>query len=182
MKLSLAVLEARFNGVVHDRAQAKVLARQVTGLVDGTDWETTARYEGCGQATRKRQITDKRGKVREIEVTLYGWKRLVMIEVRTNIPPAAKVVQLQDHEASLTREWVTPAQVNLAPHARLCRVVFDRGFWDGADLGGLAAAETGGRPPRAHGGPRAGEAPRAETARHRRRGRYGVDDLRPVGP
>ena len=115
MKLSLAVLEARFNGVVHDRAQAKVLARQVTGLVDGTDWETTARYEGCGQATRKRQITDKQGKVREIEVTLYGWKRLVMIEVRTNIPPAAKVVQLQDHEASLTREWVTPAQVNLAP-------------------------------------------------------------------
>jgi len=40
--------------------------------VDATDLETTGRYEGCGQATRKRKVTDKLGHVHEIEVTVYG--------------------------------------------------------------------------------------------------------------
>ncbi len=49
----------------------------------------------------------------------------------------AKVVQMQDHEALLTRALVTQAQKNLADHARLRRVRCDRGFLDGADLGWL---------------------------------------------
>lgn len=143
VKLSLGAMEAFFNGVVQDLAKARVFAQQVTGILDGTDLETTARYEGCGQATRKRKITDKRGKVREIEVTVYGWKLLVMIEVRTKLPLAAKVVPIQDHEATLTRELVSQARANLAPHARLSRVVFDRGFLDGADLWWLAQQDLG---------------------------------------
>ena len=70
VKLSLTAMEAFLNGVVQALATAGVFARQVTGILDGTDLETTARYEGCGQVTRKRKITDKRGKVREIEVTV----------------------------------------------------------------------------------------------------------------
>ena len=70
VKLSLTAMEAFLNGVVQDLAKAGVFVRQVTGILDGTDLETTARYEGCGQVTRKRKITDKRGKVREIEVTV----------------------------------------------------------------------------------------------------------------
>jgi Transposase DDE domain len=143
VKLSLEAMAAFLNGVVQDLAQAKVFARQVTGIVDGTDLETTARYEGCGQATRKQKLMDKRGKVREIEVTVYGWKLLVMIEVRTKIPLAAKVVQIQDHEASFTRALVRQAQANLARHTRLRRVVFDRGFLDGADLWWLAQQDLG---------------------------------------
>lgn len=134
VKLSLSAMEAFLNGVVQDLATSGVLPRQVTGIVDGTDLETTARYEGCGQVTRKRKITDKRGKVHQIEVTVYGWKLIVMIEAITKIPLAAKVVQIQDHEALFTRALVTQAQKNLADHARLRRVLFDRGFLDGADL------------------------------------------------
>ncbi len=96
VKLSLTAMEAFLNGVVQDLAKAGVFVRQVTGILDGTDLETTARYEGCGQVTRQRQITDKRGKVREIEVTVYGWKLLVLIEARTKLPLAAKVVKIQD--------------------------------------------------------------------------------------
>jgi len=138
VKLSLTAMEAFLNGVVQDLAKAGVFARHVTGILDGTDVETTARYEGCGQATRPRKVTDKRGKVREIEVTVYGWKLLVMIDARTKIPLAAKVVQIQDHEAPFTRALVTQARTNLADHARLRRVLFDRGFLDGADLWWLA--------------------------------------------
>lgn len=54
-------------------------------MLDGTDLETTAQYEGCGQATRRRKVTDKGGKVGEIEVTVYGWKLIVLIEATTKI-------------------------------------------------------------------------------------------------
>jgi hypothetical protein len=57
-----------------------------------------------------------------------------LIEARTKIPLAATVVPLQEHEVLSLRALVTQAQTNLAGHARLHKLVFDRGFWDGADL------------------------------------------------
>jgi hypothetical protein len=134
VKLSLTAMDACLNGVVQDLAKAGVFVRQVTGMLEGTARETTARYEGGGQVTRKRKITDKRGKGRAIEVTVYGWKRLVLIEARTKIPLAAKVVQIQDHEALFTRDRVTQARTTLADHACLRRMLLDRAFVDGADL------------------------------------------------
>src|SRR6266511_604651 len=84
--LNVRDLEALFNGVIRALAQTGVFATKVTGIVDATDLETTAQYAGCGQVTRKRKVTDKRGKVHEIEVTVYGWKLIVLIEARTKIP------------------------------------------------------------------------------------------------
>jgi hypothetical protein len=70
VKLNLRDLEALFNRVIEALANAGVFAAKVTGIVDATDLETTAQYEGCGQVTRTRKITDKRGHVHEIEVTV----------------------------------------------------------------------------------------------------------------
>jgi hypothetical protein len=70
VKLRLAAMAAFLNGIIQDLAHAGVLARQVPGILEGTALETTARYEGCGQATRQRKVTDKRGKGHESEVTL----------------------------------------------------------------------------------------------------------------
>jgi len=47
-----------------------VPAPTVADIVDVTDLETTAQYEGYGQVTHKRQVTDTRGKRSEIEVTV----------------------------------------------------------------------------------------------------------------
>ncbi len=138
VKLNVRDLEALFNGVIRALAKAEVFAAKVTGLVDATDLETTEHYVGCGQVTRKRKITDKRGKVHEIEVTVYGWKLIVLIEARTKIPLAAKVVPIQEHETLSLRALVTQACTNLAGHARLHKVVFDKGFLDGVDLWWLA--------------------------------------------
>jgi hypothetical protein len=44
------------------------------------------------------------------------------------------VVLIQEHETLSLRALVTQARTNLAGHARLHKVVFDRGFLDGADL------------------------------------------------
>ena len=134
VQLNVHHLEALFNGVIRALAKAGVLAAKLTGIVDATDLETTAQYEGCGQVTRKRKITDKRGHVHEIEVTVYGWKLMVLIDARTKIPLAARVVPIQEHETLSLRALVTQARTNLAGHARLHKVVFDKGFLDGSDL------------------------------------------------
>jgi hypothetical protein len=134
VKLNLRDLEALFNRVIRALAKTGVLVTKVTGIVDATDLETTAQYEGCGQVTRKRKITDKRGHVHEIEVTIYGWKLIVLMDAATKIPVAGKVVPIHEHEVLSMRALVTQAQTNLAGHARLHKVVFDRGFLDGADL------------------------------------------------
>jgi hypothetical protein len=86
VKLNLRQLEALFNGTIRALVQAGLFGKKVTGMVDATDVETTERYEGCGQATRTRKITDKYGTVHEIEVTVYGWKVIVLIDAQTKIP------------------------------------------------------------------------------------------------
>jgi hypothetical protein len=134
VKLRLAAMEACLNGIIQDLAQAGVLARQVTGILEGTALETTPRYEGCGQATRQRKVTDKRGKGHEIEVTVYGGKLRVLIEAMTKIPLAAKGGQIQDHEVSFPRALVTQARPHLGAHARLRGGLFARGCLDGAAL------------------------------------------------
>ena len=134
VKLNLRELEAVFNGAIRALAKAGVFRAKVTGVADGTDLETTQRYSGCGQVTRKVRIEDKRGQVHEIEVTVYGWKVLLMIDAATKIPLAVKVGPIAEHETHWTRALVTQAQANLGSYAHLDKVVFDKGFLDGTDL------------------------------------------------
>ena len=134
VQLNLRDLAAWFNGTIRALAKAGIFGAKVTGIVDATDLETTAAYEGCGQVTRTRKITDKHGHVREIEVTVYGWKPIVLIDAMTKIPLAVKVVPIHEHEVLSMRALVTQARANLTGFTRLHKLVFDRGFLDGADL------------------------------------------------
>jgi Transposase DDE domain len=134
VKWHLRNLEGVFNGAIRALAKAGVFGAKVTGIMDGTDLETTERYTGCGQVTRAVRIEDTRGQVHEIEVTVYGWKVLLVIDAVTKIPLAVKVGQIQEHETHWTRALVTQARTNLAGYARLRKVVFDKGFLDGTDL------------------------------------------------
>jgi len=131
VKCNLRALEALFHGVIRALAKAGGFGKQATGSADGTDVETTARYADGGQATRQVHIQDKRGQVHAIEVTVYGWKVLILIDAATKIPLAVKVGKIEAHETHGTRALVTQARAKRAGHARLHKVVFDRGFWDG---------------------------------------------------
>ena len=134
VKLNLRDLEGVFNGAIRALAQAGVFGKQVTGIADGTDLDTTQRYTGCGQVTRQVRLEDKLGKMQAIQVTVYGWKVLLLIDAVTKIPLAVKVGQIQEHEALWARALVTQARMNLAGSARLAKVVFDKGFLDGTTL------------------------------------------------
>jgi hypothetical protein len=131
---NLRNLEAVCKGAIRALAKAGVFGGKVTGIADGTDLETTARSTGCGQVTRKVRIEDKRGKVHAIEVTVYGWKVLRLIDAATKIPLAVNVGQIQEHEALWTRALVTQARLHLQGYARLHKVIFDQGFLDGTTL------------------------------------------------
>jgi len=80
------------------------------------------------------RVEDKRGQVHELEVTVYGWKVLLLIDAATKIPLAVKVGKSHEHETHWTRALVTQARANLAGAARLYKIVFDQGFLDGTDL------------------------------------------------
>jgi Transposase DDE domain len=134
VKWNLRELEAMFNGAIRALAKAGVFGANVTGIADGTDLETTERYSGCGQVTRKVRIEDKRGQVHEIDVTVYGWKVLLVMDAATKIPLAVKLGKIQEHETHWTRALVTQARANLAGCARLHKLIFDKGFLDGTDL------------------------------------------------
>src|SRR5262249_7914281 len=134
VKWNLRDLEVVFNGAIRALAKAGVFGKQVTGIVDGTDLETTEHYRGCGQATPTVRMEDKHRQKHEIEVTVYGWKVLLLIDAATKIPLAVKVGPIQEHETHWTRALITHARTNLAGAAHLHKVVFDKGFLDGTDL------------------------------------------------
>src|SRR5262245_40752869 len=134
VKWDLRDLEMVFNGAIWALAAAGVFRATITGIADGTDLETTERYAGCGQVTRTVRLEDKQGKVHAIDVTVYGWKVLLLIDAVTKIPLAVKVGPMQEHEALWARALVTQARMHLAGYARLAKVVFAKGFWDGPTL------------------------------------------------
>jgi hypothetical protein len=134
VKWNLRDLEAVFNGSIRALAKAGVFGAKVSGIADGTDLETTEHDTGRGQVTRMVRSEDTRGRMHEIEVTVYGWKVFLLIDAATKIPLAVKVGQIQEHEALWTRALVTQARLNLQGYARLHKVVFDQGFLDGTTL------------------------------------------------
>jgi hypothetical protein len=131
VKLKLRDLAFVFNGAIRALAKAGVFSKQVTGMADGTDLETTERDTGCGQVTRQVRLEDTWGKVHEIEVTVYGWNVFLVIDAVTKMPWAVNVGQIQAPEALWARALVTQARLNLAGDARLSQVVFDQGCLDG---------------------------------------------------
>jgi hypothetical protein len=96
--------------------------------------ETTERSAGGGQVTRTGRLEETRGQGHAIEVTVYGWQVLLLIDAVPKMPLAVTVGPLQAHEALWTRALVTQARLHLQGDARLHTVIFATGFWDGPTL------------------------------------------------
>jgi Transposase DDE domain len=65
---------------------------------------------------------------------VYGFTLIVLIDAWTKMPLAAQVVPIHEHEVLSMWALVTQARTNLAGHALLRKVVFDKAFLDGVDL------------------------------------------------
>jgi hypothetical protein len=134
VKISPEEVERLFNEGIRMLVREGFYGKEIDSAVDATDIETTEKYEGCGQVVRKKKVVDKRGKEKEIEVTVYGWKLLVVWCIRTRMPLAIKVMKINEHESEHLVDLVKQAQANVAGYAGIRRTVLDRGFLDGKDL------------------------------------------------
>ena len=56
VKLHVRDQDAVLNGAIRPLAKAVIVGQRVKGMADGTDLETTDRYRGCGQVTRRRGL------------------------------------------------------------------------------------------------------------------------------
>ncbi len=125
---------AFFNGCIRCLAVLGLFAAQVTGVVDGTRIETTDKYEGHGTLKVERRKRQKGGSWVTMIEYWFGWKLVALMDLGTRIPLAVKVIKIEAYEG----EWLVPliqqAQANLGGHARIVKVVADRGYLDGVDL------------------------------------------------
>jgi hypothetical protein len=85
VKWQLRDLQGVCNGAIRTLAKAGIFGAKVTGMMDGTNLEAIERYSGCGQMTRPVRIEDTRGQGHAIEVTIYDWKVLLMIDAVTKM-------------------------------------------------------------------------------------------------
>ena len=101
--------------------------------LDATDLETTANYAGAGVKKYTQHKVTKDKQVVEVERLAYGFKVLIVYEVRLRLVVAAKVVPIQEHESKYTLTLVRQAIKNLGDGV-LRVLLIDRGFLDGQAL------------------------------------------------
>ena len=134
VKIPFKVIEKLFNEVVKLLAGRGVFPQRLSVIIDPTDIRTTPKYKGCGSVTRKKRVRDKAGKWKEIEITVWGWKLMVIFYGQKKIPLAAKLLKIQEHESNYTIELIKMAQKNIAPYSKIVRIKMDRGHLDGKAL------------------------------------------------
>jgi hypothetical protein len=134
-KLGEQELDQLFNQMVRHLARQGFFQGALLVALDGSKLPTPKSYEGCGKLKQTRSVKIKGQKETATqEYYVYGWKVLVLIEVRTRLPLAVKVVQIQEYEGSWLIPLLEQAQANLGTQARIETIVIDRGYLDGADL------------------------------------------------
>lgn len=133
-RLSAEELETLLNKTATRLAQRGFFATSKGHFaLDATDLETTPRCQGAGikKYTERKVTTDKQ--VVEVERRVYGFKVLIVYEVRLRLVVAAQVVPIQQHESQYTLAMVRQAIKNVGPGV-LRALLIDRGFLDGQDL------------------------------------------------
>ncbi|OIO73594.1 MAG: hypothetical protein AUJ85_07680 [Elusimicrobia bacterium CG1_02_37_114] len=127
-------IEKFFNGVINCLAKCRIFPREIDAIIDSSDIRTTKKYKGCGSVTRTKTVIDKKGNKHKIEITVYGWKIIVVFFSKLKIPLACKVVKIQESENNYASEVIEQAIKNISPYSRIKRISEDRGFLDGKDL------------------------------------------------
>jgi len=136
-KISAPALQDLFNGTIRALAAFGVFMAEVMVAVDGTRIITPLTFQGCGMQAVTEYQHNRQGLRVEVTKLLYGWRLIALLDLRTLIPLAIQIVQIQEHEAPYLVALVQQAQANLAPHSRISRLVIDRAYVDGASLHAL---------------------------------------------
>lgn len=134
-KLTVSELEYILNTSIQRLVEKGVFAESRGHFaLDGSDLETTVRYQDVGMKTiMEHKWSRKEKKLVEIEKIVYGFKLLALYDVHLRLVVAVKVVQIQEHDSQFTRQLLQQGIENLGEGA-IKVLLIDRGFLDGLTL------------------------------------------------
>lgn len=131
-------IESFFNRCIQQLARQGVFPKKIHAACDCTLYETTSKFKGCGSVTRKVKVKArgyrKSGELKEVPVTLYGWKVWAIYEIKTGIPLAIKIDTIEKPDNLHALAVLEQAKENVKISSIIDSVVIDRGFLDGKVL------------------------------------------------
>ena len=134
VKIPIRQVENFFNNCIKSLAKAKTFPKKLSVIIDATDIATKKDFPGASSVTRHEDIVDKFGRIKSIEVTVWGFKLIALFAVGVKIPIAIKVIQIHRHESKFTQGLIKTAVENLSYHSKIKEFMADRGFLDGKTL------------------------------------------------
>ena len=126
-------LERVFNKIISILAAKAFFPRKIDALLDASDLESTERCEGRGKVTKEKapELRRRKGKVKKIKVTVFGFKIWVVWDPNSGLPIAMRFATIEAADITLAKEVIEQAIANLGGHARIVSIAIDRGFMDG---------------------------------------------------
>lgn len=131
-------IENLFNRCIQQLAKQGVFPKKIHAACDATLYETTSKFKGCGSVTHKVKVKArgyrKNGELKEVSVTLYGWKVWAIYEIKTGIPLAIKIDTIEKPDNLHILAVLEQAKENVRISSIIDSLVIDRGFLDGKAL------------------------------------------------
>jgi len=131
-------IEHFFNRSIKRLAEQGMFPQKIHAACDCTLYETTSKFKGCGSVTHKRKVKArgyrKHGELKEVSVTLYGWKIWAIYEIKTGIPLAVTIDTIEKPDNLHLLAVLEQAKENIAESSTIDSLVIDRGFLDGKAL------------------------------------------------
>lgn len=131
-------IENFFNYAIKQLAKEGIFPEKIHAACDCTLYETTSKFKGCGSVTHKVKPKArgyrKNGEIKEVPVTLYGWKIWAIYETKTNMPLAIKIDTIEKPDNLHVLSVLEQAKENVKLSSTIDSLVIDRGFLDGKAL------------------------------------------------
>jgi len=126
-------LERVFNKIISILAAKSFFPRKIKAVLDASDLESTEQCEGRGKVTKEKapELRRRRGRIKKIRVTVFGFKIWVVWDPNSGIPIAMRFATIETSDITLAREVIEQAITNLGDHAGIVSIAIDRGFMDG---------------------------------------------------
>jgi hypothetical protein len=126
-------LERIFNKIITLLAANSFFPRRIKALMDASDLESTQKCQGCGKVTKEKapELRKRRGKIKKMRVTVFGFKIWVVWDPNRGLPIAMRFATIEVSDITLAKAVIEQAISNLSDHAKIVSIAIDRGFMDG---------------------------------------------------
>jgi Transposase DDE domain len=128
-----SAMEMFFNGVISILAVNSFFPKSIHALLDASEIQSTENCEGRGKVTKEKapELRNRKGGIRKVLETVFGFKIWAVWDPNSKIPLAIRFTTIEVGDIIMAEEVVNQAIKNMADHATIVSLAFDRGFIDG---------------------------------------------------